>query len=139
MMPMRIALIALGSAVAVACGADPTAVSSQSVEATAAASDSAARVLADALRGANGRATIGFKDTGQTRGVDLRGNSLVSTATVARMQDLLRQRGIVIEANGGDLPYVVVRFPSVDAAQVAALLSHPNIDYIEAVSEGTWH
>ena len=104
---------------------------------SAAAGDAAALVAA--IRNADGRAMVGFKEAGQARGVDPQGRSLVSAETVARMQALVRARGLVIEATGGDLPYVAARFPSADRAQVAALLAHPNVDYVEAATPGTYH
>ncbi len=123
MLLKRLAVIAL--AAAAACTDGPT------------AADGDAAALAAAIRDADGRAMIGLKEAGQARGVDPQGRSLVSASTVARMQALLRERGLVVEATGGDLPYVAARFPSADRAQVGALLAHPNVDYVEAVTPGT--
>lgn len=125
----RLAVIALAAAAAAACADGPT----------AAAGDPAAAALAAAIRDAGGRAMVGFKEAGQARGVDPQGRNLVSAETVARMQALLRECGLVIEATGGDLPYVVARFSSAERTQVAALLAHPNADYVEAVTPSTYH
>lgn len=127
MLLKRLAVIAL--AAAAACADGPT----------AASGDPTAAALAAAIRDAGGQAMVGFKEAGQARGVDPQGRNLVRAETVARMQALLRERGLVIEATGGDLPYVVARFPSAERAQVAALLAHPNVDYVEAATPGTYH
>jgi hypothetical protein len=68
---------------------------------TAAAGDAAA--LAAAIRDADA-GDDRLQGAGQVRGVDPQGRSVVSAETVARMQALLRERGLVIEATGGDLP-----------------------------------
>ena len=87
-----------------------------------------------------GTATVGFKEAGQARGVDPKGQVLVHADTVQRMVRELVARGFTIVDQFQLIPAVVVTMPPGDANAVldavAALLRHPNIDYVEANTQG---
>lgn len=132
--PLAFACVA---ATALACNADSRMLTPPDrPEPSAAALDSAARVLASDFAAADGRGFIGFREAGHRRGVDPEGRVLVSAGTVARMRAYVQERGFMVEGDGGGVPYVFGRFPVVHEAQLRTLLAHPNVDYIEAEGGG---
>lgn len=94
-----------------------------------------AEILA-VLGQAGGRATLGFKEVGQSRGVDASGRVLVSPATVERMKAYIRSQGLTITYEY-DMPAVAAQVP-LDLAVVTRLRSHPNVDYLEPIIPGTY-
>lgn len=104
--------------------------------ASAWASCSAEGLVAEIAR-AEGRVFIGFKEADAERGVDARGNVLVSPVTVERMKERLAALGIAVEHEYGLTPAVVAHMP-VNPGLVSVLRTHPNVDYLEPVLPGDW-
>jgi hypothetical protein len=92
--------------------------------------------LAAEVGRACGRVFIGFREAGQSRGVDEWGRVLTSAGTVARMRQLVRERGVVIEHEYDLIPAVAGRMP-VGLELVRELRHHPNVDYLEPIFPGT--
>jgi hypothetical protein len=91
--------------------------------------------LTAAIAEAEGHVVIGFKEADAERGVDEKGQVLVSDETVKRMKSYIRERGIVIE-HEYDSPGISAHMPA-EVALVSALRGHDNIDYLEPVFPGT--
>jgi hypothetical protein len=141
--PFRLALLPLlaGCQHALPTDAGPAATAAVCVwEEARPASSLAWSALSDAALAAEveracGRVFIGFREAGQSRGVDERGRVLTSAETVARMRQLVRERGVVIE-HEYDLPAIAGRMP-VGLELVRELRHHPNVDYLEPIFPGT--
>ncbi|HET9983410.1 MAG TPA: hypothetical protein VFQ38_07475 [Longimicrobiales bacterium] len=125
---MRFAIMAFATLLlAAGCRSEPTA---------APASQLSPKALAVAINQEGGRAFVGFKEANATVGVDERGRVLVSAETVARMKEYLRGLGLEV-LREWDKPFVVVRMNASESL-VSALLSHPNIQYVEPIVPGKW-
>jgi hypothetical protein len=99
----------------------------------------AAEAAADSIRATGGRTFIGFKESGQIRGVDEQGHVLTTSQTIRRMKDYLREQGISIETEFDLIPAVAARLPLTGdvAGLVLRLRMNPNIDYVEPILSGT--
>lgn len=131
-----------GSATAIirltARGSCPRELTAQEVNAGASAwANCSAEALTAEIARAEGRVSIGFKEAGAERGVDLRGNVLVSPAAVQRTKERLTELGIAVEHEYRLTPAVVARMP-IKLEMVSVLRTHPNVDYLEPVLPGNW-
>lgn len=86
----------------------------------------------------DGRVSIGFKEANAARGVDATGRNVTSVETAHAMKRLLLSRGMTFSWQSSGQAAVSGRLP-LDLALVAELRRHPNIDYLEPHSYGTWH
>lgn len=119
-------------------GSCPRELSVEEVNArTSAWGNCSADELTAELARAEGRALIGFKEADAERGVDSRGNVLVSPATVRRIKERLAELGIAIEHEYRLTPTVAARVP-IRLQMVSVLRAHPNVDYLEPVAPGDW-
>ncbi len=84
---------------------------------------------------ADDRVMIGFKDAGARRGVDAQGRVLASAASVAAGKALLRTRALTIDYEFRSTPGVIA---TIDAALVPTIRRHPNVDYLEVSTSGSW-
>jgi hypothetical protein len=91
--------------------------------------------LYEETKNACGRVLVGFKEAGQPRGVDGKGVALTSPETVARMKELLRELGVVIE-HEYDLP-AVAGWMQPTLELVTYLRHHRQVDYLEPIVPGT--
>lgn len=89
------------------------------------------------ISNANGKVSIGFKETGSGYGVDPQGRNVTSDETVATMRQLILSRGVEVSYDFKFIPAVIGRIP-LSPALVAELRRHPNVDYLEPDVGGTW-
>lgn len=85
----------------------------------------------------DGLVSIGFKEANAPRGVDATGRNITSEATAHAMKRLLLSRGMTFSWQASRQAAVAGRLP-LDLALVAELRRHPNIDYLEPYSFGTY-
>ncbi len=91
--------------------------------------------LVRAVEQAGGRVMIGFKNAGASRGVDAQGRVLASAASIAAGKAFLRTLELTIDYEFQKIPGVIV---TIDPALVPTIRRHPNVDYLEVSTSGSW-
>ena len=100
-----------------------------------AASTSTDGQLWSAIVNVDGLVSIGFKESNAPRGVDETGRNVTSAETSHAMKRLLLSRGMVFSWQTNN--HVSGRMP-LSLKLVSELRRHPNIDYLEPYTFGTY-
>lgn len=92
--------------------------------------------LEAAIREADGKVMIGFKNPGEARGVSPEGKILTTPANLAQGIADMQAIGVVVRrVFPGDAPVIAA---TIERVHIRPILANPRTDYLEPNSRGGW-